>query len=84
MNVPMVLTAMLPEHLLLAGIVALVVLEVAAGKSRAALVLSVLTVGAACAAALVLSLDGYGAAPFPGQFAVGPATLLVPIHDTGR
>ena len=40
MNVSMVLTAMLPEHLLLAGIVALVVLEVAAGKSRAALVLA--------------------------------------------
>ena len=46
-----VFTAMLPEHLLLAGIVALIGLEIAAGKPRAALLLSALTVTAACAEA---------------------------------
>jgi NADH-quinone oxidoreductase subunit N len=76
MNWMMVLEAMLPENLLLAGIVALLVLEIAAGKPRAAMWLSVGVVAAACAAALGLSFEGYGAAPFPGQFSVDPTALL--------
>ena len=61
-----VLTAMLPEHLLLAGIVLLVTLEIVAGKPRAALWISLATVYAAGAAA-----------PFAGQFSVDASTLLV-------
>ena len=76
MNAHTILVAMLPEHLLLAGIVVLIILEIAAGKPRAAMLISVATVAAALAAALGLSLDGYVAAPFPGQFSVDPAALL--------
>jgi NADH-quinone oxidoreductase subunit N len=71
-----IFVALLPEHLLLAGIVALVTLEIGSGKPRATLPLSVLTVAAACAAALALSLGGYAATPFPGQYSVDPAALL--------
>ena len=84
MNWMMVLTAMLPENLLLAGIVALVVLEVFAGKPKAALWLSVAAVTAACAAALGLSLEGYGAAPFPGQFVSDARTTLWPRRSCSR
>ncbi len=76
MNAQALLGAMLPEHLLLAGMVALIALEIAAGKPRAATLLCGLVVAAACAAALALSLIGYAAAPFPGQFSVAPAALL--------
>jgi hypothetical protein len=62
-----IFVALLPEHLLLAGIVALVALEIGEGKPRATLLLSVLTVAAACAAALALSLGGYDAPPVPRQ-----------------
>jgi len=76
MNVSMILTAMLPEHLLLAGIVALIVLELVPGKAKAALSLSILAVGAAFAAAAFLWLQGYTAAPFPGQFSVSPQAFV--------
>jgi NADH-quinone oxidoreductase subunit N len=71
-----VLLAMLPEHLLLLGIVLLVGLQIAGRWQRAALVVALLCVGAAALAALRLSFDGYAAAPFAGQFSVDPATLL--------
>jgi len=76
MNVTLVLTAMLPEHLLLAGIVALLWREIAGGKSRAAMWLALASVYAACAAALALALQGFAAAPFPGQLSVAPPALL--------
>jgi NADH-quinone oxidoreductase subunit N len=76
MNASLVFTAMLPEHILLAGILLLVLLEVVAGKPRAALVLGVATTAAACAAALWLASRGFAAAPFPGQLSVDPAALL--------
>ena len=72
-----VLTAMLPEHLLLLGIVLLIVLEIA---GRGAARVAGGRAGRASAAAAWrrprLSLDGYAAAPFAGQFSVDPATLL--------
>ena len=71
-----IFTAGLPEHLLLVGIVALVILEIAAGKPRVALWISLATVYAACTAALGLALEGYVAAPFPGQLSVGPTAFL--------
>jgi NADH-quinone oxidoreductase subunit N len=71
-----VLTAMLPEHLLLLGIVVLIAIEIAGHWQRAALVVALACVGAAALAALNLSLSGYAAAPFAGQFSVDPATLL--------
>lgn len=70
-----ILTAMLPEHLLLAGIVFLIVLEIA-GSRRGALASSVLVVAAAAVIAAVLHFSGYTAAPFAGHFSAGPASFL--------
>ncbi len=71
-----VLTAMLPENLLLAGIVALLGVEISGARSRASLPLALIAVGAAAAAAAWLSLAGYAGAPFPAQFSVTPEGLL--------
>jgi NADH-quinone oxidoreductase subunit N len=67
--------AMLPEHLLLVGIVLLIVLELVSDRPRGALALAVLTVVAATAAAALLATNGYASAPFAGHFSVNPATL---------
>jgi len=71
-----VLTAMLPEHLLLLGIVLVLVLEIAGRWQQASLAVALVCTGAAALVAAWLSLDGYAAAPFAGQFSVDPATLL--------
>src|SRR5512134_1142290 len=76
MNWQAVLTSMLPEHLLLAGIVLLMVLDLVSDRPRGALALAFAAVAAAAVAALTLALDGYMAAPFAGQFSVNPATLI--------
>jgi NADH-quinone oxidoreductase subunit N len=70
-----ILTAMLPEHLLLAGIVLLIALEIA-GSRRGAQLLSLIVVATAAAAAAMLHLSGYAAAPFAGHFSAGPAPFL--------
>src|SRR5512137_1975241 len=75
MNWQAVLLAMLPEHLLLVGIVLLIVLELVSDRPRGALALAVLTVVAATAAAALLATNGYASAPFAGHFSVNPATL---------
>ena len=67
--------AMLPEHLLLVGIVLLIVLELVSDRPRGALGLAVLAVVAATAAAAFLATSGYASAPFAGHFSVNPATL---------
>ncbi len=65
-----VLIAMLPEHLLLLGIVLLIVLEIAgAGAARVADRGAGRRRGRGVAAAR-LSFDGYAAAPFAGHFSV--------------
>ncbi len=76
MNAPGFFLAMLPEHLVLLGIVLLLVLDVTGRTRRAALPLALVCVAAAATAALLLSLRGYGAAPFAGHFSVDPATLF--------
>lgn len=76
MNWAEVITAMLPEHLLLAGIVLLILVDVFATKPRGALGIALLAVAAATAAAASLGFGGYEAAPFAGQFSVNPAGLL--------
>jgi len=75
MNGQAILTAMLPEHLLLAGIVLLIALEIA-GSRRGALVVSLLVVAAATVAAWMLHASGYAASPFAGHFSAGPAPFL--------
>jgi NADH-quinone oxidoreductase subunit N len=76
MSWEVVLTAMLPEHLLLAGIVVLLGLELAPRKPRGLLVVALAAVAAATAAALWLAFIGYAAAPFPGQYSVAPVASL--------
>jgi NADH-quinone oxidoreductase subunit N len=71
-----VLLAMLPEHLLLLGIVLLVIVEIVGRWQRAPLYIALVFVGSAAVAAARLSFDGYAAAPFAGHFSVDPAGLL--------
>jgi NADH-quinone oxidoreductase subunit N len=76
MNRDTILVAMLPEHLLLAGIVSLVVIEMVRPRTRAAAVLALACVGGAAVAAAWLGFTGYSGTPFEGQFSVDPWTLL--------
>ncbi len=71
------LKAMLPEHLLLLGIVIIIGVEVAGWGRRLSFAVALGAVAAALVAAAMLALDGYAAAPFVGLFSVTPATLLV-------
>jgi NADH-quinone oxidoreductase subunit N len=76
MNWQDLLTAMLPEHLLLAGIVMLVTMEIVWTRPRGAQTLALLVVAAAAGASAWLHFTGYTAAPFPGQYSVDPAAAL--------
>ncbi len=71
-----VLTALLPEHLLLLGMVLVILLAIGGRGLRAALPVAMISVAAAALAALRLSLDAYAAAPFAGHLSVDPATLM--------
>jgi NADH-quinone oxidoreductase subunit N len=75
-----ILLAMLPEHLLLLGIVLLILLDIAGlarrGSGQIPSWVALATVAAAVWAAAQLSLGAYAAAPFAGHFSVEPATLL--------
>ncbi|HWZ72006.1 MAG TPA: NADH-quinone oxidoreductase subunit N [Casimicrobiaceae bacterium] len=69
--------AMLPEHLLLAGIVILIAVEIAVPlRKQVSLLLSLLAVSFAAAAAVWLSSNGFAFAAFAGHYSVDPATLL--------
>ena len=77
MNAHDILVAMLPEHLLLAGIVVLHRHGPRQGQRRRCVRHRARgSLLAATAAALLLGLAGYAAAPFPGQLSVTPADLL--------
>ncbi len=71
-----VLAAMLPEHLLLAGIVMLLLLEIGSDKPRGALGVSLVFVAAATAAAAWLHWVGYSTSPFPGHYSVDPGISI--------
>jgi len=70
MNWTQVLVAMLPEHLLLAGIVLLLLLDVLSERPRGQLAVALAAVVAATLAASVLAIAGYAATPFAGQLSV--------------
>ena len=76
MNWGHVFIAGLPEHFLLLGIVALVAAEIYGRRPKVALWISLAAVYAAMCAAIGLSLEGYSAAPFPGQLSVSPSAFL--------
>jgi len=77
MNMNAVLLAMLPEHVLLLGIVVVVALAIVGRDRSGALAVAFASVAVAALAALRLAADGYAAAPFAGQFSVDPSGLLV-------
>ena len=76
MNWGAVLTGMLPENLLLAGIVLLIVNDIARDRPSGASALSLAVVCAAAVAATWLSLSGYAGVPFPGQLSIGAGSSL--------
>ena len=76
MNWGDVLLGLAPEHLLLAGIVLLILIETLSDKPRGASVLSLAVVAAAALAAAGLGFSGVSAAPFVGQVSIDPATSL--------
>jgi NADH-quinone oxidoreductase subunit N len=70
MNWTMLLVAMSPEHLLLAGIVVLIAIEIVFDRPLGHLPVALVGVGAATLVAALLAIAGYAAAPFPGQLSV--------------
>ncbi|WP_337172484.1 NADH-quinone oxidoreductase subunit N [Gemmatimonas aurantiaca] len=70
------LMGMLPEHLLLGGIVAGIVTVLLRRGRTLALPVSILAVLASAGAAFWLGMNGTTAEPFPGQFAVTPPVLM--------
>ena len=76
MNTETLLTAMLPEHLLLLGMLLLIVLEIGARKPREFLPVTLVVLFAAAFAAARLYVGDYAASPFPGQFSIDPAASL--------
>ncbi len=75
MNLDM-LVGLLPEHLLLAGILVLLVTELATRHAVSPLPVALLAVAAAMAAALGLAGEGYTAMPFPEQFVMDPGRAV--------
>ena len=70
------LMAMLPEHLLLGGIVLLIILEVLSRGSKLALWCAMALVAASSAAAFWLAQGQFSAEPFAGQYSVTPSLLM--------
>ncbi len=73
MNWATVIVGMMPEHLVLAGIVVLLSIDIASDKSRGLLPVAVTAVTAAALIAVLLAIVQYTASPFPGQFSVDPS-----------
>lgn len=68
---------MLPEHLLLGGLVLVLAVSMTRGLRSLVMPVSLVAVGGAAAAAFWLAATGTTAEPFPGHFAVSPVLLLV-------
>ncbi|MBL8343420.1 MAG: NADH-quinone oxidoreductase subunit N [Rubrivivax sp.] len=76
MNWPAFAIGLLPEHLLLAGVLLLIVHALVARSGQGAAAIALLTVGAAALAALWLALTGFEGEPFIGQVSVSRSTSL--------
>jgi NADH-quinone oxidoreductase subunit N len=77
MNWVDVVIAMLPENLLLAGIVILLALEIAgAARRETVLAVSLLATGLAAAAGVFLASTGYALATFSGHYSVDSTALV--------
>lgn len=71
-----VLTGMLPEHLLLGGLLLTMFTVLVRKDSVLAIPVALVSVLAAAGAAAWLGLQGYSAEPFAGQFVVTPGVLI--------
>ncbi|MEP6766800.1 MAG: NADH-quinone oxidoreductase subunit N, partial [Gemmatimonadaceae bacterium] len=76
MNGSLTFWSMLPEHLLLLGIVKMLGIEILPSWRKWAMPLSVLFVAAAAGVAGWMYATGFSGTPFPGQFSVTPTTAL--------
>lgn len=74
-----VLAGLLPEHLLLAGVVVIAGTEILTGRSEYVMALSLTIVLAAATAAALLFVGGYAVTPFLGQFSVTPQSSLAKV-----
>jgi NADH-quinone oxidoreductase subunit N len=71
------LRAMLPEHLLLGGLIVLIIVSMVRGARSLALPIALGTVAASAGAAFWLAASGLSSEPFVGHFVVTPTLLLV-------
>lgn len=76
MNWNAFLVGMLPEHLLLAGLVLLIVHAIVSDKPQGAAAIALITVAAAALSALWLASTGFTGTPFAGQVSVSPASSI--------
>ena len=76
MNWPQLLLCMLPENLLLLGIILLIGADIVQARPRGAQMISLLAVLGAAFGAAWLGLGGYGGNPFPGHFSVTSQEFL--------
>lgn len=74
MNVQTLFVSMLPEHLLLAGLCVVLILDILGRPARTGFTIALLTLIAATLAATILAAGGYAAATFVGQLSVNAAT----------
>jgi NADH-quinone oxidoreductase subunit N len=75
MNWSSMVVAMLPEHLLLAGIAVLITLNVLEIAGKHAATVAIGAVLAATVIAVLLAIDQFEGSPFPGHFSVDQPTL---------
>src|SRR4029453_10027709 len=75
MNWSLMIVAMLPEHLLLAGIVVLLALNVMQVGERHSGLVAFAAVAVAALIAALLGIDQFAGSPFPGHFSVDPGTM---------
>lgn len=75
MNGSLAFTGMLPEHLLLLGIVVMLTMEIIGKWSRAAVLVALAAVGGATVAAATMALQGVSGDVFTGQVSVTPVLL---------
>ena len=73
MNWGAFLVGMLPEHILLGGLLLLIVQAIVSDSPRGPAAASIVIVAGAALAALWLAVTGVQAVPFPGQVSVTPA-----------
>ncbi len=76
MNWGVVFIGMLPENLLLLGILLLIINDIGSDNPSGASAYALIAVAAASLAAAWLGFTGFSASVFPGQFSVGPSGSL--------